>query len=386
MVRAVRDGQSIRSVAKRFRVSVGTVHFWLERCRGQRLDRFDFDDRKSGAARPWNRVSMATERQVLNLRRQLKERSVLGEYGAPMIQAAMREQARVPVPSVATISRILVRHGVVDDRGRQRRPAPPPGWYLPAVAQGKAALDCFDIVEDLKLKDGPLFSVLTATSLHAGEVGAWPSEHVSAKSVVACLIERWSELGLPTYAQFDNDTIFQGAHQWPDTLSRVIRLCLALQVTPVFAPPREPGFQNSIESFNGLWQTKVWQRFQFADLAQLLHHSARYIQARRQRNAQRLDSAPRRRAFPRPFRFDPRQLFAGSVIYLRRTDSKGHLHLLGHRLLVDAHWVNRLVRCEVHLHRSQIQCFALRRRAPNEQTLLATLAYQWPNKPFKGDL
>jgi hypothetical protein len=357
MVRAVRDGQSIRSVAKRFRVSVGTVHFWLERCRGQRLDRFDFDDRKSGAARPWNRVSMATERQVLNLRRQLKERSVLGEYGAPMIQAAMREQARVPVPSVATISRILVRHGVVDDRGRQRRPAPPPGWYLPAVAQGKAALDCFDIVEDLKLKDGPLFSVLTATSLHAGEVGAWPSEHVSAKSVVACLIERWSELGLPTYAQFDNDTIFQGAHQWPDTLGRVIRLCLALQVTPVFAPPREPGFQNSIESFNGLWQTKVWQRFQFADLAQLLHHSARYIQARRQRNAQRLDSAPRRRAFPRPFRFDPRQLFAGSVIYLRRTDNQGQLHLLGHRLLVDAHWVNRLVRCEVHLHRSQIQCF-----------------------------
>jgi hypothetical protein len=100
---------------------------------------------------------MATERQVLNLRRQLKEHSVLGEYGAAMIQATMREQGRVPVPSVATISRILVRHGVVDSRGRQRRPAPAPGWYLPAVAQGKAALDCFDIVEDLKLKDGPLF-------------------------------------------------------------------------------------------------------------------------------------------------------------------------------------------------------------------------------------
>jgi hypothetical protein len=386
MVRAVRDGEPIRSVAKRFGVSVGTVHFWFEHCRGERLDRCDFDDRKSGAPRPWNRVSIATERQVLSIRRELKERSVLGECGAPTIQAAMREQGRMPVPSVATISRILVRHGAVDGRARQRRPAPPRGWYLPPVAEAKAELDCFDIIEDLKLKDGPLFSVLTATSLHAGEVEAWPSEHIGAKSVVACLIQRWRELGLPGYAQFDNDTIFQGAHQWPDTLGRVIRLCLALQVTPVFAPPREPGFQNSIESFNGLWQAKVWQRFQFDQLAALVEHSGHYIEARRQRNAKRLEGAPPRRAFPNEFRFDPRRLLPGTVIYLRRTDGKGHLQLLGHRLSVHPQWVNRLVRCEVHLHRSQIKCFALRRRAPTEQTLLATLAYHWPDKPFKGDL
>ena len=66
---------------------------------------------------------------MLSIRRELKERSVLGEYGAAAIQAAMCEQARIAVPSVATISRILVRYGAVDARGRQRRPAPPSGWY-----------------------------------------------------------------------------------------------------------------------------------------------------------------------------------------------------------------------------------------------------------------
>ena len=75
---------------------------------------------------------------MLSIRRELKERSVLGEYGAAAIQAAMCEQARIAVPSVATISRILVRYGAVDARGRQRRPAPPSGWYLPTVAQAKA--------------------------------------------------------------------------------------------------------------------------------------------------------------------------------------------------------------------------------------------------------
>lgn len=386
MVRAVRDGEPIRSVAKRFRVSVGTVHFWVDRCRGQRLDRCDLEDHKSGAARPWNRSSIGTERRVLSIRRELKERSVLGEYGAPAIQGAMRERSDSPVPSVATISRILVRHGAVDAVGRQRRPAPPRGWYLPAVAQGKAELDSLDVIEDLKLKGGPLISVLTATSLLAGEVQAWPGEHISAKSVVECLIERWLELGLPRFAQFDNDTIFQGAHQWPDTIGRVSRLCLALDISPVFAPPREPGFQNSIESFNGLWQAKVWQRFEFDDLPALITHSGHYIEARRQRNAKRLEAAPVRRPFPTHFRFDPRQPVHGTLIYLRRSDAKGRVQLLGHQLLVDSRWTNRLVRCEVHLDRSHIKCFALRRRAPAEHALLATLPYHWPNKPFKGDL
>jgi len=386
MVRAVRDGEPIRSVANRFRVSVGTVHFWVERCRGQRLDRCDFEDHKCGAARPWNRASPRTERRVLTIRRELKERSVLGEYGAPAIRGAMIERSHTPVPSVASISRILVRHGAVDGVGRQRRPAPPRGWYLPWVAQGNAELDSLDVIEDLKLKGGPLFSVLTATSLHAGEVQAWPSEHISAKSVVNCLVERWLELGVPGFAQFDNDTIFQGAHQWPDTIGRVSRLCLALDITPVFAPPREPGFQNSIESFNGLWQTKVWQRFEFDDLDALVAHSGHYIEARRQRNAKRLESAPTRRPFPKGFRFNPRQPAHGTLIYLRRTDAKGRVQFLGRQFLVHPLWVNRLARCEVHLDRSQIKCFALRRRAPSEQPLLATIPYHWPDKPFKGDL
>jgi hypothetical protein len=30
---------------------------------------------------------------------------------------------------------------------RQRRPAPPQGWYLPDLADGKAELDSFDFVE-----------------------------------------------------------------------------------------------------------------------------------------------------------------------------------------------------------------------------------------------
>lgn len=162
-----------------------------------------------------------------------------------------------------------------------------PRWYLPAVAEGEAELDCFDFIEDLKIADGPLLTLLTATSLHGGLVDAWALLRRTAKFTVDCLVERWRREGLPTYAQFDNDTVFQGAHQFPDAIGRVSRLCLALGVIPLFAPPRDPGFQNAIEGFNGLWQAKLWQRVHCRSQRDLQQHSDRYIAAHRARNAQR---------------------------------------------------------------------------------------------------
>src|SRR6266513_1522451 len=45
MVSAVRRGEALRQVARRFRVSVSTVHYWVDRADGQRLARVDWGDR-----------------------------------------------------------------------------------------------------------------------------------------------------------------------------------------------------------------------------------------------------------------------------------------------------------------------------------------------------
>ncbi|MGH8537185.1 MAG: hypothetical protein ACREXM_12160 [Gammaproteobacteria bacterium] len=49
---------------------------------------------------------------------------------------------------------MLARHGALDGAHRQRRPAPPKGWYLPDLARGEAELDSFDFIEDLKIAGG----------------------------------------------------------------------------------------------------------------------------------------------------------------------------------------------------------------------------------------
>ena len=380
----VRAGKSMHGVAQRFGVSVNTVGSWVKRAAGKRLDRVDFSSRNPGCVRGWNRLSPQVEQRIAELRGSLRERSILGEYGAQAIRLALEAEMTSGVPSIATINRSLARQGLQDGARRVRRPPPPKGWYLSAVAAGRVELDCFDLIEELKIADGPLVWILNGTSLHGGLVDSWPLEQCSAKLVLQRILARWRRDGLPTYAQFDNGTQFQGAHQFADTVGRVSRLCLALGVIPVFTPPREPGFQNAIEGFNGLWQMKVWRRRKFEDIDELKAACVSYVSAHRARSSPRREHAPRRRRVPAGFKLNLNAKLRGTVIYLRRTDEQGRAHLLGQRFEVCKHWPHRLVRCEVNFTAKHIRFYALRRRKPDEQPLLLEVPYRREDKPFKG--
>jgi hypothetical protein len=89
---------------------------------------------------------------------------------------------------------------------------------------------------------------------------------------------------------------------------------------------------------------------------------------------------------PQDFEFDLREPLRGQMIFIRRTDESGHVHLLGRRFAISSDWPNRLVRCEVDFEQHCIRCFALRRRVPAEQPLLTTISYHRSDKPFRGEL
>lgn len=337
----------------------------------------------SSAPRRTHRTDTASEQEVLTVRRWLKDRSPLGEYGAVAIRREMEARHVPSCPSIATIGRILRRRGVLDGRRRIRRPPPPRGWYLPRVGAGQVELDSFDTIEGLAILGGPSVGVLTGISLYGGLPATWTVRAVSAKIVVDALVEHWRSVGLPGYAQFDNDNRFQGPRQYADTVGRVIRLCLSLGVTPVFAPPNETGFQAAIESYNGRWQAKVWSRFQHSSIRSLAQRSSKYVAAARQRSAARIEAAPRRRRFPPRWRLDLQRPLRGTIVFLRRTDDQGRASVLGHLFSVDRHWLHRLVRAEADLDEKIIRFFALRRRDPTDQPLLKSVPYTLPSRSFK---
>ena len=382
MVAAVRRGQAQRAVARRFGISLGHLQHWLTRAHGRKLSDVEWTDRPCAPHQQARQTSTAIQRRVLALRQELRL-GHLGFIGAQAIYDALRlEVPKDQVPGVRTIGRILKAHGALDAVRRVRRVSPPPGWYLPEVAAGRAELDAFDVIEDLPLEAGPRLDALTTRSLWGSVCGAWISDAMRAQWLCLQLQAHWRQHGCPAYAQFDNDSRFQGTHTHPDVLGQVIRLCLSLGVTPVFAPPREHGAQNLNESFNHLWQQKVWHRFHHADVTAFQSASDRFITAYQHRRAGRNDQAPARRPFPENWRLDLQRRPQGTIIYLRRTDERGVARILGHTWEVDPQWVHRLVRAEVDLAANQIRGYRLRRLAPDEQPLLKTFKYEFPNKRF----
>ena len=378
MVTKVRHGVTEREVARQYHVRLSTVQFWVERAGDQRLDRVDWSSHPSGP-----HPSPELKDLVLQVRQELREHSVLGEYGAAAIHDELEHRPLTAVPSLRTLNRILERRGALDRHRQPRRPAPPPGWYLPAVADGRAELDLFDFVEDLAIQSGPLVDVLNVVGLHGGLVGSWPLAQQSARFVRDSVLAHWRVWGLPGYAQFDNATVFQGPHQHPDAIGSVIRCCLSLGVTPVFVPPREMGFQAAIEGYNGRWQAKVWQRFHHASLAELCMRSAAYVAAHCQRTVARREAAPERRPFPKRWTLNLQAPLHGTIVFLRRTTADGQVSLLGHTYDVSSTWVPCLVRGEVDLDAGAIRFFALRRRAPDQQPLLREVPYTVLRRRFR---
>jgi hypothetical protein len=382
MVAAARRGASRRTLARRFRVGVATVQLWVQRARPQHLDRVDWADRPP-IPRTIRRTETAVEDLVLTVHRALKETSALGEYGAAAIRRERLQRGLPVVPSLRTSGRMLARRGALDARQRVRRRPPPLGWSRPEVAAARAEVDRVDSVAGLVIASGPQVEVLNVSSRHGGLVGSWPRPGVTATVVTEALLEHWRAWGLPTDAPCDHDTRFHGPHQHPDALGRVIRLGLSVEMVPVFAPPRETGFQAAIERYHGRWQAKGWQRFQPERLPARQVQSDRSVAANHRRAAVRIEGAPPRRSFPLHGRLDLRAPVHGGLISLRRTTAQGELTLLGHRFLVDATWPHRLVRAEVDLDQEVIRFYALRRREPMAQPRLRTMPYQSPHRRFR---
>ncbi|MCR4316165.1 MAG: hypothetical protein NUW37_07445 [Planctomycetes bacterium] len=383
MIKAVRSGEGVREVARRHKVSPSTVSFWVKRTSGKRLDRVDLSDKQSGPCSPANRTAIEVEDLIITLRRELKVICDLGEYGGEAIRRELIARGVANIPSVRTIGRILERYGVTGGKKRTRRPSPPKGWYLPEVADGRCELDSFDYVEDLSLEGGPVFNVLNGVSIHGGLPFSRIFTRMRSIDTLEAISDHRKDVGLPSYAQFDNGTVFQGPHNHKDTVGRVTRFCLGLGVTVVFATPAEHGIQNAIESYNHRWQDKIWNRFMFGSLDAVQEQSDRYVLAVRKRNAARIDAAPDRRPFPADLEIDLTMMPCGKIIFIRRTNDSGEASLLGRSFPVDKHWTHRLVRSEVDLEIGMIFFYRLRRSDHTNQPLLNEVAYSLPNRSFK---
>jgi hypothetical protein len=98
------------------------------------------------------------------------------------------------------------------------------------------------------------------------------------------------------------------------------------------------------------------------------------VEAHREKNWDSIETTNNRYDISVQKRLPSNKPLKGTIIFIRRTDNKSTIDILGHRWLVNSLWTNRLVRAEVKINKNIIELYQ-RRREPKEQPLLNKVKY-----------
>ena len=248
-VQRYRRGESATEICASLGRSVRWLYKWLERAESEGEW---WTERPRGRHGRGNRSSPEIESLVVHTREQLEREDTF--HGAQSIAWEL-DEAQVPRPSIATINRILKRHGLVEKASRRR---PPKGRKYPAPAATHAgSVHQSDFVGPRYLRGPVRFYSLNSLDVATARCATVPLAGRSNELVIPALWETWMRLGIPKIQQFDNELVFFGSRLHPRGLSQVLRLCLMHDVEPLFIPPAEPWRNGVVEKFNDHWQQKV---------------------------------------------------------------------------------------------------------------------------------
>ena len=293
-------------------------------------------------------------RQILEVAATAETR--YGLIGAASIQTQLARLRITPLPSVATIQRILAAQELTHPLGAGSEAA----YYPWPVAWEANAIHALDIItrhvhggeEIQNFHTIDLFSQAVYLTRQADKTSATTCTH---------LRKTWAKLGLPRVQQFDNEGAFCGGHTHPHVIGQVVRLCLFCGVEPFFIPIYEAKRNYQIESFHSLWVRGFWSRFDFADRAQVDEESPLFehwyhtvyqppalegrtpAQVRRGVGGGALDA--------RFARLDSSRAFAdhsGPHPLMRKVDPLGEITLLNETWSVGHRWIGEYVRATIN--------------------------------------
>src|SRR6201984_1105963 len=201
------------------------------------------------------RIAPELERAILSVRRRLQAHATPATryrlIGAAAILAELQALGIRPLPNPRTIERVLQRNGLTAPRVRLA-PLLPRQEYPGPQARASNELHEVDLVGPVYLKgSGHRYYIWIGKDAFDGAVCLRLAYSRRMDEVLWFLGGCWKDLGRPEQVQFDNARELAGWGPAARTLSRVIRLCLRFEVTPVFIPEGEPQCNSSGENFNG---------------------------------------------------------------------------------------------------------------------------------------
>lgn len=257
------DGESATDIC----CSLDKTRQWLYKW----LQRQDELDPEASPTRAHNRTPVEIENAIIEARKKLQQ-TKYAQIGVNAINRELYRQGISPVPA-ATVKRILKRAGL----RREKLPYVPKGTPYPKMeALCANSLHQADLVGPRYIKGDGSFYSLNIMDIATHRIKLNPSRHKADEDVATGLINTWKKLGLPDFLQLDNELSFRGSNRYPHSLGLVLRLCLSLNIQPIFIPQGEPWRNGEIESFQDTFDKNFFRAQRFSSFHHLFSEAPQF--------------------------------------------------------------------------------------------------------------
>ena len=379
------SGESEKSICSTLKRSKSWFHKWWQRYLALGPEGlYDLTRANHQVAR---QTPPHIERAVLSVRRRREARATpqtrFDQIGATAIREELRLVGLTPLPSVRTVARILKRAGLTNPSVRLAKPLARSNYPGPQ-AQDSNQVHQVDGVGPRYLKnDKTRYYFLVCKDVFDQAVYLELLKGRSMDDVLTFLINAWKYLGLPKMVQFDNGREFCGFGYSARHLSRLIRLCLRLEVEPVFIPKGKPQRNGSVENFNGWFQPLLLKqsyrrpgdlrrqlRLLIATVnEQHVHPQLGYKTPVQYRRTKRL------RLLPANFLIGSQKLpiSVGKVTFIRLISSEGNINILEQKFKVGKRLRFQYVKATLYTHDRTLKVY-------HKGRLVKQFDYELPRK------
>ncbi|MEU1014042.1 IS481 family transposase [Streptomyces sp. NPDC005890] len=292
-VMEVAAGVPVTQVAARYGVSRQSVHSWVRKYEQSGLP--GLADRSHRPTSCPHRIAGEVEALVCELRRRHPG------WGPRRLVHELERRGITPVPSRATVYRVLVRNGLVEPGVRKRRRSDYRRWERSAAME----LWQMDIVGGILLADGSECKMVTGIDDHSRfMVIAKVVQRATARAVCLAFGEALVRFGVPEEVLTDNGKQFTARFS-PGMPGETMfdRICRENGITHRLTKPQSPTTTGKIERFHQTLRRELLDGHDpFVDLATAQAVVDAWLEDyNRMRPHQALDMAvPASRFVPRP--------------------------------------------------------------------------------------
>lgn len=319
---------------------------------------------------PGKKIRNEIENAVVNLRKTLMdgnehESKYLG-VGADAIQYRMHNLgfSDDDTPSNSTINRIVKKHKLkVNKRERYKRVRSKKRYTLLNPMRINE-IHQMDFVGPRSIKGYGAISSLNLIDVVSNQVHIEQNNSKSMDTVIAFLIQYWSNNSIPRYLQVDNGMNFIGDFIHPRKFSRFTRLCLYVGIEVVFIAPRSPWMNGSIENFNKWFGEKFWDKEIFEDLEDMRTKSTYFVDQHNDLSAWKKRNKEIEQIGPTKMLKDTKEinlnklpLTDGKVHFIRRVDNDGQINVLNEIFGVGKEFTSEYVWATICLRKQRLKIY-----------------------------